>query len=215
VTTKGTLLSNVETFAQIAALLRLGAARFTSTGSYDDPGTMLVTISGAVARPGVVELPSGTPLGIVLTAAGATDDPAAVITGGYHGTWIAPDPALLLARTAIVIVLDHSTCSLGELGRVTAWLAAESAKQCGPCRFGLPALADDVRSIYRGDARGLDAAARHVQAVDGRGACSHPDGAARFITSGLRFLFDDEVQAHLHGGCGRPVRGVLPVGGSS
>ncbi len=122
-------------------LVRLGAARFAATGTHDDPGTMLVTISGAVARPGVVELPSGTPLSILLTAAGATAYPAAVVTGGYHGTWIAPDPAHLVARTGIVIVLDHSTCSLGELGRVAAWLAAESAKQCGPCRFGLPALA--------------------------------------------------------------------------
>ena len=78
------------------------------------------------------------------------------MTGGYHGTWIAPDPAHLVARTGIVIVLDHSTCSLGELGRVAAWLAAESAKQCGPCRFGLPALALDVQSVYRGDARGFD-----------------------------------------------------------
>ena len=164
-TETGTLLSNVETFAQVAVLLRLGARRFAATGTHDEPGTTLLTISGAVARPGVVEIPIGTPLSIVLTAAGAAPDLAAVITGGYHGTWVTPDPALLVSRAGltaagasfgagVLIALDHSTCSLGELGRVAAWLAAESARQCGPCRFGLPALADDVRSIYRGDARG-------------------------------------------------------------
>jgi NADH:ubiquinone oxidoreductase subunit F (NADH-binding) len=224
-TETGTVLSNVETFAQVAVLVRLGAARFAATGTHDEPGTTLLTISGAVARPGVVEIPIGTPLSIVLTAAGAAPDLAAVITGGYHGTWVTPDPSLLVSRAGlaaagaafgagVIIAVDHSTCSLGELGRVAAWLAAESARQCGPCRFGLPALAEDVRSIYRGDARALEAAARHVHAVDGRGACSHPDGTARFIRSGLALL-RDEAQAHLSGGCGRPVRGVLPVGGQS
>jgi NADH:ubiquinone oxidoreductase subunit F (NADH-binding) len=111
-------------------------------------------------------------------------------------------------------VLDNSTCLLGELGRVTSWLASESAKQCGPCRFGLPALAADVAAIYRGDPSGPAAAARHANAVDGRGACAHPDGTARFVTSGLHLLAG-EVDAHLRGGCGRPVRGLLPTGGRS
>ena len=224
-TANGNLLANVETFAQLAILLRLGAARFASTGTHAEPGTTLITISGAVTRPGVVEIPIGTPLSIVLSAAGAPDDLAAVITGGYHGSWVTPDPALLLSRAGltaagatfgagVLIALDHSTCSLGELGRVAAWLAAESAGQCGPCRFGLPALAADVRAIYQGDARAYDAAARHVQVVDGRGACAHPDGTARFITSGLRLL-QTEVHAHLGGGCGRPVRGMLPIQGVS
>jgi NADH:ubiquinone oxidoreductase subunit F (NADH-binding) len=228
-TETGHLLSNPETFAQVALLLRLGAHRFASTGTAAEPGTTLLTISGAVARPGVVEIPIGTPLSIVLTAAGAAPDLAAVITGGYHGSWVSPDPALLVSRAGlaaarpypasfgagVLIALDHSTCSLGELGRVSAWLAGESARQCGPCRFGLPALAADVQSIYRGDASGLAAGARHVQAVDGRGACAHPDGTARFITSGLRHL-TNEINAHVHnGGCGRPVRGLLPIGVSS
>ena len=56
VSAKGTLLANVETFAQVAVLVRLGANRFAATGTYDEPGTTLLTISGAVARPGVVEI---------------------------------------------------------------------------------------------------------------------------------------------------------------
>jgi NADH:ubiquinone oxidoreductase subunit F (NADH-binding) len=96
---------------------------------------------------------------------------------------------------------------------VTDWLAAESAKQCGPCVFGLPALARDVRAIWSGDRNGLARGLRHADLVDGRGACRHPDGAARFVRSGLTALSDD-IAAHLRGGCGRPVRGQLPIGGS-
>jgi NADH:ubiquinone oxidoreductase subunit F (NADH-binding) len=223
-TEKGHLVANVETFAQLAILLQMGAARFGETGTRIEPGTTLLTVSGAVGRPGVVEIPLGTPLGIVLSAAGAVDVEA-VITGGYHGSWLFPDPSMLLSRAdvaaaggtfgaGVVIVVDGSTCSLGELGRVASWLAAESAKQCGPCRFGLPALAADVAAIYRGDQHGHAAATRHAAAVTGRGACSHPDGAARFISSGLHLLAA-EIDQHLHGGCGRPVRGLLSIGSTS
>ncbi|HZE49262.1 MAG TPA: hypothetical protein VE074_06830, partial [Jatrophihabitantaceae bacterium] len=88
-TQRGTLLSNVETFAQVAVALRLGPHRFRDTGTHAEPGTTLLTVGGAVAHPGVVEVPLGTPLGIVLSAAGA-GIPQAVVIGGYHGTWLAP-----------------------------------------------------------------------------------------------------------------------------
>jgi NADH:ubiquinone oxidoreductase subunit F (NADH-binding) len=204
----GTLVSNVETFAQVAVALRLGPHRFRDTGSPAEPGTTLLTLSGAVQHPGVVEIPIGTPLGIVLTAAAASA-PQAVIIGGYHGSWHPPSAQIPLTRPAglgagVIAVLDHSTCALGELVRVTGWLAAQSAGQCGPCRFGLPALARDVA---RGD---IPAALRHTALVDRRGACHHPDGAARFVTSALHLL-RDEVEHHRTGGCGRPVRGQLAV----
>jgi NADH:ubiquinone oxidoreductase subunit F (NADH-binding) len=204
----GTLVSNVETFAQVAVALHLGPHRFRDTGSPAEPGTTLLTLSGALAHPGVVEIPIGTPLGIVLTAA-AAPPPQAVIIGGYHGSWHPPSAQTPLTRQAglgagVIAVLDHSTCAFAELVRVTRWLAAQSAGQCGPCRFGLPALARDVA---RGD---IPAALRHTALVDRRGACHHPDGAARFVTSALHLL-RDEVEHHRTGGCGRPVRGQLAV----
>lgn len=218
----GDLVSNVETFAQVAVLLRLGAYRFAETGTGDEPGTTLLTVGGAVARPGVVEVPLGTPLGIVLAAAGAPELAQAVVIGGYHGSWLAPNPSLRLSRAGVaaaggtlgagvVLVLGQDTCALGELARVTAWLAGESARQCGPCRFGLPALAADVAALAAGRPAAASAFA-HARAVDGRGACAHPDGAARFVTSGLHLLHD-ETDRHLAAGtCARPVRGYLPIG---
>jgi NADH:ubiquinone oxidoreductase subunit F (NADH-binding) len=220
-TERGVLVANVETFAQTAVLLRLGAHHFAESGTRAEPGTTLLTVGGAVERPGVVELPLGTPLGIVLAAAGAWDV-RAVVTGGYHGSWLAPIGGIQLSRhglaaaggtmgAGVLLVVDGATCALGELARVAGWLAAESAGQCGPCRFGLPALADDVQALYRGDPAGAGRAFAHARLVDGRGACKHPDGAARFVTSGLHLL-QDEAELHRHGGCGRPVVGQLPIG---
>ena len=223
-TTSGTFVSNVETFAQLAILLRLGPHRFAETGTHAEPGTTLLTVGGAVRRPGVVEIPIGTPLGIVLAAAQAAP-PQAVIIGGYHGAWLAPIPAMQLSRAGVssagggfgagvLLVVDDATCALGELARVAGWLASESTRQCGPCRFGLPALAQDVAALANGH-RALAAAFGHARAVDGRGACAHPDGAARFVTSGLHLL-QDETDRHLaHGSCGRPILGRLAIGDAS
>jgi NADH:ubiquinone oxidoreductase subunit F (NADH-binding) len=236
-TAGGTLVSNVETFAQVAVLLRLGPSRFADTGTPAEPGTTLLTIGGAVTRPGVVEIPLGTPLGIVLAAAGAAPDPQAVVVGGYHGCWVPPLADIRLSRAGlaaaggtlgagVLLVVDRDTCAVGELARVAGWLAGESARQCGPCYFGLPALAADVAAVAAGrPAAGGPAAGRpavgaafgHARSVTGRGACAHPDGAARFVTSGLNLL-QDEADLHLARGgrgCGRPVLGRLPIGGGA
>ena len=220
-TEHGVVLANVETFAQVAVLLRLGAHRYAETGTRREPGTTLLTVGGAVARPGVVEIPLGTPLGIVLDAVGASR-PVAVVTGGYHGSWIAPLGDIRLCRdglasagatlgAGVVVVLDADTCALGELSRVATWLAGQSARQCGPCRFGLPALAQDLRALVAGSSAAVGDAFAHLRAVDGRGACSHPDGTVRFVSSGLHVL-RGEVERHLSGQCGRPVMGRLPIG---
>lgn len=217
-TDAGLLVSNAETFAQVAVLARLGSHAFAATGTLEEPGTTLLTVGGAVARPGVAEVPIGTPLSIVLAAAQAAASESVVI-GGYHGGWVAPVPDLRLSRgglaavggafgAGVVQVLDRRTCALGELAHVAQWLAAQSARQCGPCTFGLPALAGDVAALWRGDARAVNSAFAHGRAISGRGACGHPDGSVRFVMSGLDHLHD-EVELHLAGGCGRPVLGQL------
>jgi len=93
-------------------------------------------------------------------------------------------------------------CPLDEMARVTAWMAGESAGQCGPCMFGLPALSDDVRALALrqsgpSDIRRLGA---RLRLVTGRGGCKHPDGTARFVSTGLA-AFEGEVALHLSGRC--------------
>lgn len=214
-----TFLSNVETFAQLAVLARLGAREFSSTGLLIEPGTQLLTVDGAVRRPGVIETPTGIPLETLLQFAGAVAAEP-VLVGGYHGHWLPSADGIRLSRpqlslgSGIVVAMSPDTCPLGEVLRVARWLSSQSAGQCGPCVFGLAALVDDFARLLGGDVAGWHDARRHLGLVPGRGACAHPDGSARFLASALD-VFDDDVRYHLGGGCGRAVQGVLPVPGGA
>ncbi|MFF8604721.1 NADH-ubiquinone oxidoreductase-F iron-sulfur binding region domain-containing protein [Streptomyces sp. NPDC015346] len=220
-----TLLSNAETFAQLAVAARIGPHRYGHSGLDSEPGTVLLTLSGTVARPMVIEVPTGVPLRYVLQLAGAPPVPQGVLTGGYHGNWIdsAAVHDAVVSRASLAAVggslgagailpIGPETCPLGESLRVASWLAAETAGQCGPCRLGLPAAAGGLSDVLNGGGPAALAALREVtQAVKGRGACKHPDGSARFFASTLS-AFTDDLAAHvLDGGCGRPTRGVLPL----
>ncbi|MCB5166750.1 ferredoxin [Streptomyces bambusae] len=215
-----TLLSNTETFAQLAVAARLGALPFRETGLPAEPGTVLLTVAGTW----VVETPTGVPLPYVLRLCGL-DAGQGVLTGGYHGKWLARQDVAraLVSRESLdglgaafgagaVLPLPPDTCPLGETLRVARWLAGETAGQCGPCFLGLPAVADVLAEVERGGGRAsLEALDRAMGAVVGRGACSHPDGTARFVASAAA-AFPEEFAAHAAGaGCGRPVLGALPV----
>jgi NADH:ubiquinone oxidoreductase subunit F (NADH-binding)/ferredoxin len=222
-----TLLSNAETYAQLAVGARLGPQRYARTGVPGEPGTVLLTLSGAVARPLVVEAPSGVPLGYVLRLAGSPPLPQGVLTGGYHGSWIdayaAHDAAVSRASLAsfggalgagALLPIGPETCPLGESLRVAHWLAAETSGQCGPCKLGLPAAAGGLSDVLDGGGQAALESLREVaRAAKGRGACKHPDGSVRFLSSALN-TFTDDLAAHvLGGGCGRPTAGVLPLPG--
>ncbi|MFC8665866.1 MULTISPECIES: NADH-quinone oxidoreductase subunit NuoF family protein [Streptomyces] len=220
-----TLLSNAETFAQLAIAARIGAERYGNTGLYDEPGTVMLTVSGAVARPMVIEAPTGVPLRYILQLAGAPPVPQGVLTGGYHGKWIdsATVNETIVSRNSLdavggalgagaILPISTATCPLGESLRVAQWLAEESAGQCGPCYLGLPAAARGMEDILNGGGpAALEALKQVANAVKRRGACSHPDGSAMFLESTIK-AFTDDLAAHVLGnGCGRPVEGVLPL----
>jgi NADH:ubiquinone oxidoreductase subunit F (NADH-binding) len=82
-----TLVLNAETLAHVALVARRGSEWFRSTGTADDPGTSLFTISGWVARPGVVEAERGARLGDLIGRAQPLGE-SAVLVGGYHGAWV-------------------------------------------------------------------------------------------------------------------------------
>ena len=220
-----TLLSNAETFAQLAMLALAGPEGYASTGIPAEPGTVLLSVGGAASWPAVVEVPSGLPLGEVLDLCGA--EPAeGVLVGGYHGSWLpaqaayrAPVSRAGLAAfggtlgAGVVLVLGQDSCPLGEVARVAAYLAKESSGQCGPCKLGLPDIAHALAALADGSGgtHELDTVRRAVAAVRGRGACSHPDGVVRFVLSALD-VFTDDLSAHLfRGSCGRPAGNFLPL----
>jgi NADH:ubiquinone oxidoreductase subunit F (NADH-binding)/ferredoxin len=222
-----TLLSNAETFAQLALLAELGAEGYRTVGTPEEPGTVLLTVSGPARKRTVVEAPVGVRLLDVLRLCGVGVGQGVMI-GGYHGGWLTPAGAAtaLVSRAGmteagvalgagIIVPLDEGTCPLGEIARVADYLGNESAGQCGPCRLGLPAIARSFSALAAGKSSGEALAAVHQgsEVVRGRGACHHPDGTTRFLLSAVE-AFSDDVAVHLDkGGCGRPVRGVLPVPG--
>ncbi len=214
-----TFASNVETFAHIALLAGLGVADFDRTGSTDEPGTTLLTLVGSVPYPGVIEVPTGIPIS---TLVGSTN-PGSTLIGGYHGAWVDDLSDLTVDRVrlkhagfplnaGVVARLPQTACVLDEIVRVSTWLASESTGQCGPCFFGLPAIAGDLAAIAAGGGIGqLDSLHRHLNVVAGRGACGHPDGSVHFIRSALR-AFHAELQRHAESGsCGRPTERILPL----
>jgi NADH:ubiquinone oxidoreductase subunit F (NADH-binding) len=226
-----TLIDNVETLAHLALIGRYGASWFRQAGSPDAPGTMLTTVTGAVGRPGVYEVEAGTSVGRVLDLAAAATDSEAVLIGGFFGTWHhIPDVAGLALTTqglrpaggapgaGIVFVLPAGGCGLGEAARVLRYLASQSAQQCGPCIFGLPAIAGDLTQLAASRPEGalLERLDRRLRQINGRGACRHPDGAVRMAASALT-AFAADVHAHarrrscLAARGGQPQAPRLPV----
>ncbi len=222
---RSTLVNNVETLAQIALIARFGAAWWRQVGSQDDPGGALFSMSGGVERPGVYELPLGTELRALLHHAGAGTT-SGVLIGGYFGTWLPPS-ALTSVRLAgadlarhgaslgcgVIAPLPSRSCPLAEVARITTWLAGQSAGQCGPCKFGLPAIADALATVAGGDPSGRAEAAlrRWLPMVDGRGACRLPDGVNRFVSSALDVFGDHLARHRSSGGCGADTTPLLPV----
>ncbi|HEY2429707.1 MAG TPA: NADH-ubiquinone oxidoreductase-F iron-sulfur binding region domain-containing protein [Acidimicrobiales bacterium] len=221
-----TLVDNAETLAHLALIARYGGAWFRSVGTTTDPGSALMTISGAVADPGVYEIPLGVGLAEVIGHAGPTPDGVqAVLLGGYFGTWIHGSDVgrVELSRGSlaevgagfgcgVLAVLPGGVCPLAEAARVVRWLADQNAGQCGPCVLGLPAIADTLDAVVGGDRTGRALAALHHYAglVRGRGACKHPDGAVRLVESTVT-VFADHIAAHgRHGPC-RRTPAVLPT----
>ncbi|HEX3493553.1 MAG TPA: NADH-ubiquinone oxidoreductase-F iron-sulfur binding region domain-containing protein [Streptosporangiaceae bacterium] len=204
-----TLVDNVETLAHIGLIARYGPRWFREAGQPDAPGTMLVTTAGAVRQPGVYEIESGTSVGQVLTLADAADI-GAVLIGGYFGTWHDPRQVAGLPLTAaglrpagaapgagVLFALAAGRCGVAETARVLGYLARQSAQQCGPCRFGLPAIATDFAQLAAGRPEGnvLGRLERRLGVIEGRGACRHPDGAVRLAGSALT-AFADDIRAH-------------------
>ncbi|MGZ5300978.1 MAG: NADH-ubiquinone oxidoreductase-F iron-sulfur binding region domain-containing protein [Actinomycetota bacterium] len=224
-----TLVQNIETLAHLALIRQHGSAWFREVGLPDAPGTMLVSLGGAVARPGVYEVPTGHALAEVLRVTGGpTEEVGAVLVGGYAGKWLTSEQVehATLDRqgmTAVggivgcgaIVVLPASACGIRETAAVMRWLADQTAGQCGPCVHGLAAIAGTAEDLRVGRVNGdvLARLTRWAGDVEGRGACRYPDGAVRFMRSALR-TFGSDASAHAHGrrcrGASRPPMLPLP-----
>jgi NADH:ubiquinone oxidoreductase subunit F (NADH-binding) len=196
-----TLVQNVETLAHVALIARTG----------ESTGTQLITVAGGVSRPGVLEVAMDATLGEAIQLAGGASEPAqAVLLGGYFGNWIDAARAWTLPLhpeglrahglslgCGVIGVLPTSRCAVCEVAGIMRYLASESSAQCGPCFFGLRALAETCTRIsqHGSDPVDLQRLKRWSADVRGRGACHHPDGAVMFLQSALK-TFPDEFADH-------------------
>jgi NADH:ubiquinone oxidoreductase subunit F (NADH-binding) len=207
-----TLVDNVETLAHVALIARYGPRWFRASGCPDAPGTMLVTVAGAARHPGVYEIEGGTRVGDALSLGGA-DAARTVLIGGFFGTWHDARSVAGLPLTAaglrqagaspgagIIHVLPAGGCGLAETAAILQFLAAHGAQQCGPCRFGLPAIAEDFAQLAAGRPAGdvLERLVGRLKVISGRGACRHPDGAVRLAASAMS-AFAGDARAHAAG----------------
>jgi NADH:ubiquinone oxidoreductase subunit F (NADH-binding) len=207
------LVDNAETHANVALIARRGAAWFRSLGTENHPGTVLVSVSGAVPRATVIEVALGTPLREILASVGAVTNPRALLLGGYGGSWIDGDdidtrydndslaPLQASVGAGVMVVLPQESCGVAETYNISRWMANESARQCGPCAFGLPAMSDSLAqlsSAMRQPAIALEQLRDRAVVINGRGACRHPDGVVRMIQSALR-IFHEDVSHHAQG----------------
>jgi NADH:ubiquinone oxidoreductase subunit F (NADH-binding) len=203
-----TVLSNAESFAQLAALA-IDPDRYFALGSAAEPGTRLLTLVVPGTEHLVAEVEHGTPWTDVLPAE-LVGRPALI--GGYHGTWAAagmlprltvsgPDlrAAGLALGAGVVVTLGAEECPLELTSAILDYLAQQSAQRCGPCINGLPAIAAAWRALVAGEPAG-DRVRELCGLVEGRGACAHPDGVIRLVRSAL-VAFPEELAHHRRQGC--------------
>ncbi len=209
-----TLVSNVETLANLPYLQRHGSAAFRSEGTAMSPGTFLMTVTGAGRSPGLYELPHGLALRDLLAMHGVpVGEVRGVLMGGYFSG--------LLNRDVVDATLDHKTlrrlgsalgcgaisvltrdCPVAVAASVLSYFGRENAAQCGSCFNGTAAMAAVAEALRDGVATEEDLARleRWSVMLRGRGACATLDGATN-VAASLLVQFPQFVTRHLENNC--------------
>jgi NADH-quinone oxidoreductase subunit F len=167
-----TIVNNVETLACVPHIVSRGPAWFKSIGPEKGPGPKLYCVSGHVERPGIYELPMGTPLREILyTHCGGIPGGRklkAVIPGGSSVPIFTANEidvpmdfdsvakAGSLLGSAGIIVMDDSTCMVRALEVISRFYHHESCGQCTPCREGTGWLHKVLRRLEAGTGREAD-----------------------------------------------------------
>jgi NADH:ubiquinone oxidoreductase subunit F (NADH-binding) len=218
-----TLIHNPQTFAAVPAVLtgQRGAAGTVTGGDRIAQGTILVQLSGSVARPGIVEVPLGTPLRDIVELGGPMPAPyrlKALLVGGPTGGFLPPDclnvdyePAALARAGAhigsgSIVVLDGRTCLVDLAAGLTRYCADEACGKTIPCRIGLRRLAEMGARIRDGLPRGDEIGRLTDLSADivASGLCDHERRSTLPLMSLVRY-FRAELDAHI-------VRSTCPAG---
>jgi len=211
---KPTLVNNVETLCNVPRILHKGAAWFTQVGTEKCPGTMMFSLSGAVNRPGVYEMPMGVTMReLIEKCSGGVPggrNIKAVFPGGPAFSMVTADQldlpmdfdSLKKAGTGLgsagVIVVDDATCMVRQTLKFSDFFKVESCGQCPPCRMGTINLATLMTKIEAGEGtqKDLDSLLQLCGFVKGTGYCTLVTGAAVLVQSSVK-LFRSEFEDHI------------------
>ena len=207
---KPTVVNNVETLCNISHIVEHGAEWFKSLGRGKDAGTKLYGASGRVKRPGLWELPIGTPMREIL------EEHAGGMLEGYRFRGALPGGAstefvteehLDVAMdfdsvqsvgsrlgTGTMIVLDDRTCPVGMVLNLEHFFAQESCGWCTPCWAGLSWVEQILQDLEdgRGDETSLDRLLQHARLLaPGHTYCALAPGAAEPLHSAVQHYRDD------------------------
>ena len=209
-----TLVSNVETLAQLALAVHLGPEAYRAAGTADSPGTFLATLSGADRSPVLYEVPYGVPFGALVDLhLGSSAQVTGVLAGGFAGGLL-PASALDLPLTHAAFAEAGSTlgcgafvllageCPVGVAAEVARFFDRENAGQCGSCVKGTAGVAEMLGRLMDGSASGEDVERlrRWAAGLAGRGNCATPDAASVLVGSLMRH-HKDLVEAHVGQTC--------------
>lgn len=206
-----TQISNVETLARLALAYHCeerGVPRGVGAQSLGSLGTLWTQEGGRV-----FEMTPQETLGGMLRGMGiGFNEESSMLLGGYFGTFNKTSPAIMEAPitelgafgtsfgSGIVAIFPPGSCMVAEADRVISYLAGESAGQCGPCTFGLPAVAGEFHRLQDGGKADLEKIWRWTGQLPGRGACGLPDGFSNLVRSVVEG-FAPEIKAHGSGSC--------------
>jgi NADH-quinone oxidoreductase subunit F len=192
-----TTINNIETISNVPEIIKNGAEWFASIGSPKHPGTLLFGVSGHVNKPGVYELPTGTPLMTIINdyCGGVLDgkEIKMVIPGGSSMPPLTKEETMIAKMdneslkefnssigTAGVIVLNEEADILKSLIRITRFYYHESCGQCTPCREGCGWMLRILKRIDEGNGRmnDLDLLIDIASNIEGNTVCALGEAAA-------------------------------------
>ena len=193
---KPTVVNNVETLFNVLEIINQGGTTFADTGTESSTGTRLFCVSGHVGRPGLYEVPFGTPLRELLELADSSP-PKAVLLGGAAGAFVGPDQldlpltfedtraAGVTLGSGVVIVYDDSADLVDAVLRIAEFFRDESCGQCVPCRVGTVRQEEALRRLAAGRRNGdeFEVLADLAQVMRDASICGLGQTAANAIAS--------------------------------
>ena len=211
---KPTTENNVETFANIPAIIRNGGAWFASMGTEKSKGTKVFALGGKITNTGLVEVPMGTTLReiVEVIGGGVPNGKAfkAAQTGGPSGGCIPAsmldieiDYDNLVAQGAMMgsgglIVMDETDCMVDIAKFFLEFTVDESCGKCTPCRIGTKRLYEILEKITNGNGtlEDLDEMEKLCHYIKENSLCGLGQTAPNPVLSTYQ-RFKDEYIAHV------------------